>query len=78
MLKYLWTVTQDLFVTVTLVTWMHAVLSRRFDRYGRRFHGVLIVLGVVASAILAAVKGNSNKIITSHWNHYIYAFILSF
>ena len=78
MLKYLWTVTQDLFVTVTLVTWMHAVLSRRFDRYGRRFHGVLIVLGVVASAILAAVKGNSNKIISSHWNHYIYAFILSF
>ena len=78
MLKYLWTVTQDLFVTVTLVTWMHAVLSRRYDRYGRAFHGVGIAVGVVASAVLAAVKGNSNKIVSSHWNHYIYAFITGF
>ena len=46
MLKYLWTVTQDLFVAVTLVTWMHAVLSRRWDRQGRAFHGVGIVVGV--------------------------------
>ena len=78
MLKYLWTVTQDLFVAVTLVTWMHAVLSRRYDRYGRAFHGVGIILGVVASAALAVVKGNSNRIISSHWNHYIYAFIMGF
>ena len=78
MLKYLWTVTQDLFVAVTLVTWMHAVLSRRYDRYGRRFHASGIIAGVVASAALAAVKGNSNKIISSHWNHYIYAFIMGF
>ena len=78
MLKYLWTVTQDLFVAVTLVTWMHAVLARRYGKPGRVFHGVGIVLGVVASAALAAVKGNSNKIVSSHWNHYIYAFILGF
>ncbi len=78
MLKYLWTVTQDLFVTVTLVTWMHAVLSWRYDKYGRTFHGIGIVIGIIASAALAAVKGNSNKIISSHWNHYIYAFIMGF
>ena len=78
MLKYLWTVTQDLFVAVTLVTWMHAVLARRCDRFGRACHGAGIVLGVVASAVLAAVKGNTNKIISSHWNHYIYAFIMGF
>ena len=78
MLKYLWTVTQDLFVTVTLVTWMHAVLARRCGKPGRAFHGVGIILGVAASAALAAVKGNSNKIISSHWNHYIYAFIMGF
>ncbi len=78
MLKYLWTVTQDLLIAVTLVTWMHAVLARRHDRFGRVFHGVGILLGVVASAALAAVKGNSNKIISSHWNHYIYAFIMGF
>ena len=78
MLKYLWTVTQDLFVTVTLVTWMHAILARRHGKYGQTVHGVGIVLGVVASAALAAVKGNSNRIISSHWNHYIYAFIMGF
>ena len=78
MLKYLWTVTQDLFVAVTLVTWMHAVLARRYGKQGTTLHGAGIILGVVASAALAAAKGNSNKIISSHWNHYIYAFIMGF
>ena len=78
MLKYLWTVTQDLFVTVTLVTWMHAVLGRLFDKYGRRFHGAGIIAGVVAALILAAVKGTSNRIVSSRWNHYIYIFIMGF
>ena len=75
MLKYLWTVTQDLFVVVTLVTWIHAVLGRLYGRNGRRFNAVGIILGVVASAALAAVKGTTNKIISSHWNHYIFAAI---
>ena len=78
MLKYLWTVTQDLIVAVTLVTWMHAVLGRRYGRKGRTIHGVGIALGVACSIALAAVKGNSNKIISSHWNHYNYAFIMGF
>ena len=78
MLKYLWTVTQDLFVVVTLVTCMRAILARRYGKDGRIFHGAGIVLGVIASAALAAVKGNSNKIISSHWNHTIYAFIMGF
>ena len=78
MLKYLWTVTQDLFVTVTLVTWMHAVLERMYGRFGRRFHGIGIGAGVVAAAVLAAVKGTSNKIVSSRWNHYIYIFIMAF
>ena len=78
MLKYLWTVTQDLFVMVTLVTWMHAVLARRCGRQGCVFHVAGIIVGVLASVALAAVKGNSNKIISSHWNHYIYAFIMGF
>ena len=33
MLKYLWTVTEDLFVVVTLVTWIHAVLGRLYGEY---------------------------------------------
>ena len=75
MLKYLWTVTQDLFVVVTLVTWIHAVLGRLYGRAGRRFNAAGIIVGVVASAALAAVKGTTNKIISSHWNHYIFAAI---
>jgi len=78
MLKYLWTVTQDLFVTVTLVTWMHAALTRLCGRFGKRFHAGGIILGVLASAALAAVKGTTNKIVSSRWNHYIYVLILAF
>ena len=77
MLKYLWTVTQDLFVTVTLVTLMHAALLRLCDKRGTRVHGAGILLGVLASAALAAVKGTTNKIVSSHWNHYIYAVTLA-
>ena len=78
MLKYLWTVVQDLFVVVTLVTWIHALLGRLYDSYGRRFSAAGICTGVVASAALAVVKGTTNKIISSHWNHYIFAFISVF
>ena len=77
MLKYLWTVTQDLFVTVTMVTLMHAVLTRLCDKRGARIHGAGILLGVLASAALATVKGTTNKIVSSHWNHYIYAVTLA-
>ena len=78
MLKYLWTVIQDLFVTVTLVTLMHAVLQRLYGRFARRFHGAGISVGVLAAIALAAVKGTSNKIVSSRWNHYIYIFIIAF
>ena len=78
MLKYLWTVIQDLFVTVTLVTWMHAALGRMHGRFGRRLHGAGILMGVLTAIALAAVKGTSNKIVTSRWNHYIYIFVLAF
>ena len=77
MLKYLWTVTQDLFVTVTLVTWMHAVLERLYARFGRRFHFAGIGAGVIAAIALAAVKGTSNRIVSSRWNHSIYIFVMA-
>ena len=75
MLKYLWTVTEDLFVVVTLVTWIHAVLGRLYGRSGRRTSFAGICAGVIASAVLAVVKGTTNRIISSHWNHYIFAAI---
>ena len=78
MLKYLWMVTQDLFLTVTFVSLMHAVLGRQFGKKGRSFHWAGIVLGILASAVLAYFKNNSNRIISSHWNHVIYGIIMGF
>ena len=69
-------VTQDLFVTVILAALMHACLSRLFGRRARLFHGIALGTGVLASIALAAVKYNTRLIISSHWNHYIYAVIL--
>lgn len=78
MLKYLWMVTQDLFLPVTFVSLMHAVLGRQFGRKGRTIHWVGIILGILASAVLAWFKNTSNLIISSHWNHVIYGLIMGF
>ncbi len=77
MFKYLWMVTQDLFLTVTLTTLMHVFLGRLTGRKGRLIHGIALGAGVLASVALAAVKFNTKLIISSHWNHYIYAVILA-
>ncbi len=77
MFKYLWMVTQDLFLAVTLTTLMHVLLSRLTGRKGRTIHGIALGAGVLASIALAAVKFNTKLIISSHWNHYIYAVILT-
>ena len=76
-LKYLWMVTQDLFLAVTLITLMHVMLSRLSGKSGRTIHGIALGAGVLSSAALAAVKFNTRLIISSHWNHYIYAVILA-
>jgi len=75
--KYLWTVTQDLFLAVTLTTLMHVTLSRLLGKKGKTIHGIALGAGVIASVALAAVKFNTRLIISSHWNHYIYAVILA-
>ena len=77
MFKYLWMVTQDLFLAVTLTTLIHTMLSRLFGRRGRIIHGIALGMGVLASIALAIVKYNTNLIISSHWNHYIYAVLLT-
>ncbi len=76
MLYYLWTVIQDLFFTVTMVTIMHAVTGRLCGKTGRRGHTAGICAGIAAGAILAVVKQTTNKIISSHWNHWTYAFLM--
>jgi len=75
--KYLWMVVQDLFLAVTFTTLMHTMLSRLFGRRGRLIHGISLGAGILASAALALVKYNTKLIISSHWNHYIYAVILA-
>ena len=77
MFKYLWMVTQDLFLTVTLTTLMHVFVFRLCGRKGKLIHGWAVGAGVLASVALAAVKFNTRLIISSHWNHYIYAVVLS-
>ncbi|MBQ6400170.1 MAG: DUF2318 domain-containing protein [Clostridia bacterium] len=77
MFKYLWMVTQDLFLAVTLTTLMHVTLARLLGEKGRTVHGIAMGAGVLASVALAAVKYNTRLIISSHWNHYIYAVILA-
>ena len=77
MFKYLWTVTQDLFLAVTLTTLMHVTLSRLLGKKGKKIHGIALGAGVIASVALAAVKFNTRLIISSRWNHYIYAVILA-
>ena len=71
--KYLWMVVEDLFLTVTFTSLMHAMLSRAAGRKGRLIHGVGLCAGVLASVALAIVKNTTKLIISSHWNHYIYA-----
>ena len=76
MLKYLWMLTQELFLTVTLVTWMHAMLGRLHGAAGRRIHGAALAVGTAASFALAVAKYTTNRIVSSHWNHYIYGAII--
>ena len=76
MYKYLWMVIQDLFLTVTYATLMHTMLSRTAGRKGRLIHGAGLCAGILASVALAAVKYNTKLIISSHWNHYIYAVLM--
>ena len=78
MLKYLWMVTQDLFLPVTFVSLMHAVQGRAFGKKGRAFHRAGIILGTLASLVFTYYKNTSNLIISSHWNHVIYAVIMGF
>ena len=78
MLKYIWTVTEDLLLTVTLISLMFALMDRLYGRRGRTAQWIGIGVGLAASVALAVVKNTSNKIISSHWNHYTWGVILGF
>ena len=76
MLYYLWTVIQDLLCCVTMAALMHVFLQRLAGRRGLVIHRVGLCAGALAAIALAAVKQTTNKIISSHWNHWTYAVIV--
>lgn len=78
MLKYIWMVIQDLFLTVTFVTLIHTLLRSRFGKKAVIIHRFGIGIGIVASITLAIVKNTTNKIVSSRWNHFIYIFLIAF
>ena len=69
-------VIQDLFVTITLVTLVHAVCGCRYGKERQRINWCGIILGVISSVVLAFVKNTTNKIVSSRWNHKIYIGII--
>ena len=76
MFKYVWMVSQDLFLVFTFSSLIQAVLFRIAGKTGRRIGQIGLCTGVLASVILAVVKYNTRLIISSHWNHYLYIIIL--
>lgn len=78
MLKFLWTVTQDLFLTVTFAALTHAVLGRTAGKKAQKAHIIAVCVSVAASAVFTYFKNTTNRIISSHWNHVIYAVIIGF
>ena len=78
MLKYIWMVIQDLFLTVTFVTLIHELLRYRFPGQKLIIHWAGIFLGTISAIILSLVKYNTNKIVSSRWNHSIYIWIIGF
>ena len=55
---------------------MHAVLVLLCGRTGRRGHIAGICAGVAAGTALAAVKQTTKLVISSHWNHWTYVFLM--
>ena len=60
MLKYIWQVSQDLFLTVTFVTLIYVMALRIAGKKALRIQWTGIVLGITASVIFAYVK-NQDK-----------------
>ena len=78
MLKYIWMVIQELFLTVTFVTLIHTMSGRLFGRRNLQINRAGVVIGIISSVVLAVVKNTTNKIVSSRWNHSIYIVIIVF
>ena len=78
MLKYIITVTEDLLITVTLVTLLYTLCQRAYGRRGQAAQLAGIWAGVAASAAMAVVKNVTSVIRTNEWNQWIFYFTILF
>ena len=74
MLKYLYEVTEDLLPVVTLVTLLYVTQERLYGRWGRISQNIGIVAGLIASAVMAAIRQTTTMLTqtASYWNFYSY------
>lgn len=72
MLKYIYTVTEDLWIPATLITLLYAFCVTLWGRRGRIYLWAGIGAGIAASAAMAVVKNTTKLIYTNHWNLWIF------
>ena len=78
MLKYLVLVTEDLLITVTLISLILALCRTAYGRRGMRIQAVCAVIGLLMSAVMSAAKNMTSKIATNQWNFYIFLVTIIF
>ncbi len=74
MLNYLITVTDDLWITVTLLVLIWEFCHRLYETYSAKILGAGIGIGVAASIGMALAKNLTSKVATNRWNLWIFLF----
>ena len=78
MLKYIVTVTEDLLITVTLVTLLYRLCGKVYGRRGIISQRIGIIAGLAATVVMAVYKNVTSLIATNRWNQYIFYFTVIF
>lgn len=78
MLKYLFTVTEDLLIPAVLMTLMAAFFTFSRNRRSGMVFKTGIGLGVVASIAMAIVKNTTKLIYTNQWNMWLFIATIAF
>ena len=72
MLKYLETVTEDLWSVSILICLFWCLCKLAFGRRGDRFILAGMIAGAAASAVMAWMKNTTSRVATNEWNFYIF------
>jgi len=80
LLKYLYEVTEDLLPVAVIVTLLFVVCERLYGREGRLAQMIGITVGLIGSAVMAAIRQTTTLLTktASYWNFYCYAGVLVF